>query len=40
MSGYNLFNNNEIFEIFKNYVKNKYSNVKEIGNFVIRKVGR
>jgi hypothetical protein len=40
MSGYNLFNNNEIFEIFKNYVKNRYSNVNEIGNFVIRKVGR
>jgi hypothetical protein len=40
MSSYNLFNNNEIFEIFKNYVKNRYSNLREIGNFVIRKVGR
>lgn len=40
MSSYNLFNNNEIFEIFKNYVRNRYSNLREIGNFVIRKVGR
>lgn len=40
MSNFSLFDSNEIFEIFFDYVKNKYE-FKDLGNrFIIRKVGR